>query len=745
MRGRISTGPFLALAAAVAVHVLLCFLWRGDFFYDATHVYLPHARRLLGEGLGFLADERSVWAPFLTYAYPALLGANVPLIMAVNLVLSCATVLLVHGIAVRAGSARAGLAAAWIYAVSAPVVQVVLNVSTETPFLFFCALWLWSFARLEETRLRRFAWIGGIALALAANTRASILPFAYASALLALVACAFRGPRRSTWVNLALMQGIAVALVMVVVVKNGLLFGLFQLSTGGGNALYLGNHTLTGGYEPFYGGLFFDVTEVAHGNHLSLHADRVLREAGWQMVQAQSLPALAQGYGLKIAAFFFYANAVIDDSFFTLRSWRIVLLALSLVTLLRGWRNPVVLLATAVAASLAAVHVPVPYNPRYSEGSLELWLAVLAGCGVATVTRWRWQGIACFVLVVLALCYAGKTIRHLEGPVAPLRFSAAVPHRIAWQMTPSMLLDAPPVTTGEPPVLSAARPALRVRVPDVDGFAGNVKYGQRNFFLLLDVSPVPSTRLCAKGRIAFVPEAYAAPIVPEAYYPLRLDTSAPAQTFAFGIARATPTWQVPLDGPGTLTLSFNCAPGEAVRVDRFAIAEATHGEAYGRAPDPPPANVPIVEYYNPSLDHYFITWVPDEIAVLDASTGPRGWLRTGQVFAGYHLPQGDRGILCRFYAPPGKGDTHFVGFGPAECAALERSHPDYVREARDHVVRMLRPVDGRCAEGTTPVFRLRNPKGHQRFVTDTVLRDGMLAKGWRAEGAPGVATMCAPR
>ena len=40
--------------------------------------------------------------------------------------------------------------------------------------------------------------------------------------------------------------------------------------------------------------------------------------------------------------------------------------------------------------------------------------------------------------------------------------------------------------------------------------------------------------------------------------------------------------------------------------------------------------VSVVEFYNASLDHYFITYVADEIAKLDNGTF-KGWARTGLV------------------------------------------------------------------------------------------------------------------
>ena len=40
----------------------------------------------------------------------------------------------------------------------------------------------------------------------------------------------------------------------------------------------------------------------------------------------------------------------------------------------------------------------------------------------------------------------------------------------------------------------------------------------------------------------------------------------------------------------------------------------------------------VIEYYNASLDHYFITSEPAEAAMLDAGTTVAGWQRTGFEF-----------------------------------------------------------------------------------------------------------------
>ena len=75
----------------------------------------------------------------------------------------------------------------------------------------------------------------------------------------------------------------------------------------------------------------------------------------------------------------------------------------------------------------------------------------------------------------------------------------------------------------------------------------------------------------------------------------------------------------------------------------------------------PTTAVELVEYLNPSLDHYFITWAAGEIAILDAGTTSRGWQRTGHTFKTYPTAQPASSSVCRYYLPPQYGDSHFFG------------------------------------------------------------------------------------
>jgi hypothetical protein len=156
---------------------------------------------------------------------------------------------------------------------------------------------------------------------------------------------------------------------------------------------------------------------------------------------------------------------------------------------------------------------------------------------------------------------------------------------------------------------------------------------------------------------------------------------------------------------------------------------------------------PVVEFYNASLDHYFITWLPDEMAKLDAGTSIKGWQRTGYQFNTYASAKPATSPVCRFYIPPGLGDSHFFGRGTSECDATAQKNPTFVLEDPDFM-NMVLPVAGVCPANTTEVYRVfdNRPDANHRYMTDKAVRNQMVAKGWMAEGdGPNLVVMCAPQ
>lgn len=160
----------------------------------------------------------------------------------------------------------------------------------------------------------------------------------------------------------------------------------------------------------------------------------------------------------------------------------------------------------------------------------------------------------------------------------------------------------------------------------------------------------------------------------------------------------------------------------------------------------PAGSVNVVEYYNASLDHYFITWVAAEQANLDAGNTPTRWGRTGYSFTAYTSPVAGASPVCRYYIPPGLGDSHFFGRGTAECAATGQRNPTFVLED-PAFMQLYLPVAGVCPSGSAPIYRVfdNRPDANHRYMTDSAVRDQMVAKGWIAEGdGPDLVVMCSP-
>lgn len=161
--------------------------------------------------------------------------------------------------------------------------------------------------------------------------------------------------------------------------------------------------------------------------------------------------------------------------------------------------------------------------------------------------------------------------------------------------------------------------------------------------------------------------------------------------------------------------------------------------------NPTPTPVSVVEFYNASLDHYFVTWVPDEIAKLDNGTF-KGWARTGLSFTAYATAAAGTTAVCRIYIPPGKGDGHFFGRDANECDGTMTKNPSFVLESATFLY--LYPATlGTCAAGQVPVYRVFSNRAdaNHRYTTARSVRDAMVGKGWLAEGdGPDTVVMCAP-
>ncbi len=179
------------------------------------------------------------------------------------------------------------------------------------------------------------------------------------------------------------------------------------------------------------------------------------------------------------------------------------------------------------------------------------------------------------------------------------------------------------------------------------------------------------------------------------------------------------------------------------------------GQALAATPpangNPPAGAVAVIEYYNPVLDHYFITASPIEIANVDSGLAG-SFQRTGYFFYAYpdlaSAPAGAQPV-CRFYAG---GNTlinsHYFSASAAECAYVQ-SHwqGTWQLEQYDAFYVLLPSAAGTCPETTMPVHRYFNNRrdANHRYTIDLSVKRAMVNRAWVPEGnGPGAVVFCSP-
>ncbi|HEY1328998.1 MAG TPA: hypothetical protein VGI14_18825 [Casimicrobiaceae bacterium] len=243
------------------------------------------------------------------------------------------------------------------------------------------------------------------------------------------------------------------------------------------------------------------------------------------------------------------------------------------------------------------------------------------------------------------------------------------------------------------------------------------------------------------------------------------DPIAPADVARTALDRmAGPRGQVLLEGQGhdldpssgadilTWTLGFLAAwvNDDAAARSRLNEVESVDGGLDDRKVlyvDPTGGGTPgevvdTIEFYNASLDHYFITAFADEAASLDAGVPP-GWTRTGYAFRSWKSGTGPGNEACRFFGTPGLGpNSHFYTIDLAECDKV-KANPDWTFEA--FAFRAVEPLASGCAPEYATVTRLYNNgmggEANHRYLTDPAAIEATVARGWSIEGP----VFCVPR
>jgi hypothetical protein len=162
----------------------------------------------------------------------------------------------------------------------------------------------------------------------------------------------------------------------------------------------------------------------------------------------------------------------------------------------------------------------------------------------------------------------------------------------------------------------------------------------------------------------------------------------------------------------------------------------------------PPNQFGSIEFYHLGFDHYFVAATAQDIVDLDTGVHP-GWTRTGYGFNVWDGPGAGVVAVCRYYIPPGSGDSHFFSASEYECGVAPTMFPLILKESDlAFTIALPDPDTGACASTDIPVYRLWNGRydSNHRYTTSTTVKALMLAKGYVAEGyGPDQVAMCAPQ
>jgi len=166
-----------------------------------------------------------------------------------------------------------------------------------------------------------------------------------------------------------------------------------------------------------------------------------------------------------------------------------------------------------------------------------------------------------------------------------------------------------------------------------------------------------------------------------------------------------------------------------------------------------PTDTEVVEFYNTTTNHYFITATAADAKFIEDGNAGAGWVRTGRSFGAWldeSKAAGGSATVYRFYSAA--ANSHFYTARQDEVELLTRLEAEERRAAQATGVRILGwqlegkafrielPANGSCPSGTSPIQRVYNngflnaEGANHRYVDDAALAALMASREWIAEG-----------
>ncbi|ARU06025.1 hypothetical protein CCO03_16330 [Comamonas serinivorans] len=417
----------LSIVLWVAVQRLIpAFAPQGQLNSDAQWSYLPSARELLANPWAFLTTNPSSYhvAP-LGYVWPAVWQADQLAIQFANCGLFFLSIGLLWLLMQKLGGVLAAFITTGLLVIHPGVVENIPQVLTEAPYLFGMVLALFGAVHALIYPSRRTRWLAVMALGLCLTllTRPVFQYLMLATCLLAIGSWLSKvkgiAPRSAKHLAIALLA--ASVLPLGVVLKNGVYFDVWSISTGSGTGLYYGTSPYRQGAEPVYSNFSYDADEIPRqhipdlgGNPLDHRSDAINRMLAIELIKSTAPSDNLRFFGHKLHMWLLTATPELYINF-KLRWLRWVewlsVGALLVLSAVRWWRvrktisgaitlpgtqqlsvrqkMGVVVALLALCLTMAVQLTPVLYNTRYASYFMEPWLMMLAGLSVAYIVCGR--------------------------------------------------------------------------------------------------------------------------------------------------------------------------------------------------------------------------------------------------------------------------------------------------------------------------------------------------------------------
>ncbi len=292
---------------------------------------------------------------------------------------------------------------------------------TEAPFFFGFALSMYAAVR-NLTALPsdpRKRWLGlltlGLTLTLLTRPVLQYVLLVGIAALTGLILWSRHRPPSDTaglraWLYALILS---LALPLAVIVKNGICFDVWSISTGSGTGLYYGVSPFKNGSEPVYSNFTYDAGLMAatadaetQGNPLDKRSDIINRTVALEIVRQTRFSDNLRFFGLKLNQWLLTSTPELFIKaklrIFRLSEWLCIGLFLTALAVRRVRGLPLALpgdpipprqklgvyfLLLVLVGMMAVQLTPVLYNTRYASYFIEPWLMVLAGLSVAWWVR----------------------------------------------------------------------------------------------------------------------------------------------------------------------------------------------------------------------------------------------------------------------------------------------------------------------------------------------------------------------